>query len=420
MNLSINKIKILVGVLGISLLMTACHSHEEGDGHDHSHGNKSSAKQEESHDEEENSNQTSLTDEQIKAVDIRLGKIENKELTATLKANGLLRVPNNNKGNATALFGGVVQTLNVQIGSNVRKGQTIATIANPQFIQIQEEYMTTINRIVLAEQELQRQQELNEGNAGAKRNLQSATSELNALRTRRSSLQQQIQMMGINPSALANGQLKSVLTVTSPVSGTVSEVFAMIGSYVDVSSPIAEIVDNSSLHLDLQVFEKDLPRLRVGQVIHFTLTNNPGTVYDAKVFSIGASFENESKTIAVHSSVIGNKTGLIDGMNITGVVSLDNALTAAVPNEAIVEADGKFYIIVKMKDDHEHKEGESHDHAEEGTKFEKIEIFKGVSDMGYTAITPVRELAPDAEVVVKGAFFINAKMSDSGGHAHAH
>jgi cobalt-zinc-cadmium efflux system membrane fusion protein len=38
---------------------------------------------------------------------------------------------------------------------------------------------------------------------------------------------------------------------------------------------LAEIVDNSSLHLDFNVFEKDLPMLKVGQTIHFTLTNNP-------------------------------------------------------------------------------------------------------------------------------------------------
>jgi cobalt-zinc-cadmium efflux system membrane fusion protein len=81
------------------------------------------------------------------------------------------------------------------------------------------------------------------------------------------------------------------------LSGTVSNVFAKIGSYVDVSSPVAEIVDNSSLHLDLNVFEKDLPYLKVGQTIHFTLTNNPANEYDAQVYSIGTAFENESKTI---------------------------------------------------------------------------------------------------------------------------
>ena len=147
-----------------------------------------------------------------------------------------------------------------------------ATIANPQFIQLQEEYLTTASEIIFAEQELARQKELNEGNAGAKKNLQSTTAELSSLQTRRASLQQQIQLMGINPNSLSNENLKSILGVTSPIGGTVSNVFAKIGSYVDVSSPVAEIVDNGSLHLDLNVFEKDLPMLKVGQVIHFTLT----------------------------------------------------------------------------------------------------------------------------------------------------
>ena len=85
--------------------------------------------------------------------------------------------------------------------------------------------------------------------------------------------------------------------------------------------------------------------LKVGQTIHFTLTNNPTTENDAIVFSIGNAFENDSKTIPVHCNVKGNKTGLIDGMNITGIVSLNNVTTPAVPTDAIVEADGKYYIL---------------------------------------------------------------------------
>ncbi|HRG22070.1 MAG TPA: efflux RND transporter periplasmic adaptor subunit, partial [Saprospiraceae bacterium] len=305
------------------------------------------------------------------------------------------------------------------------------TIANPQFIQLQEEYLTIASKIIFAEQELARQKELNEGNAGAKKNLQSADAELKTLRTRRASLQQQIQLMGINPNNVSNSNLQSALVVTSPIGGTVSNVFAKIGSYVDVSSPVAEIVDNGSLHLDLNIFEKDLPMLKVGQTIHFTLTNNPTTENDAIVFSIGNAFENDSKTIPVHCNVKGNKTGLIDGMNITGIVSLNNVTTPAVPTDAIVEADGKYYIfIVTNKEPEEHhKEGEEgHDHskAEKGketepkkhTNFEKIEVAKGVSNMGYTSITFINEIPKDAKVVSKGAFFINAKLSNTGGHEH--
>ena len=428
MKFNINKITSITAIIVLIFTFSACKNDKQKEGQ--ATEAKATEKAEAPH-EEEAPTITTLTEEQIKTVGIELGAIEQKELTATIRANGLLKVPNNNKANATSLYGGVIKTLKVQIGDYVRKGQVIATIANPQFIQLQEEYLSTASRITFAEQELARQKELNQGNAGAGKNLQSATAELNGLRTRRASLQQQIQLMGINPGSLSNSNLKSALVVTSPLNGTVSNVFAKIGSYADVSSPVIEIVDNSSLHLDLQVFEKDLPQVKVGQTIHFTLTNNPTTEYDATVFSIGSSFENESKTIAVHCRVNGNKSGLIDGMNITGIVSLNNVTTPAVPNDAIVNADGKFYVFVqtdKKADEHHeegeeeggHKEEEEKDHKEDKTSknFEKVEVLKGVSDMGYTAVTFVNEIPADAKVVVKGAFFVNAKLSNTGGHGH--
>ena len=428
MKFNINKITSITAIIVLIFTFSACKNDKQKEGQ--ATEAKATEKAEAPH-EEETPTIATLTEEQIKTVGIQLGVIEQKELTATIRANGLLKVPNNNKANATSLYGGVIKTLNVQIGDYVKKGQVIATIANPQFIQLQEEYLSTASRITFAEQELSRQKELFEGNAGAKKNLQSATAELNSLRTRRASLQQQIQLMGINPGSVSNGNLKSALVVTSPLNGTVSNVFAKIGSYVDVSSPVIEIVDNSSLHLDLNVFEKDLPMLKVGQTIHFRITNNAVEDYNAKIFAIGSSFENESKTIATHAVVQGNKTGLIDGMNVTAIVSLNNVTTSAVPNDAIVNADGKYYIFVqtnkKAEEHHEegeeegsHKEGEEKEHkeAKSSKNFEKVEVLKGVSDMGYTAVTFVNEIPADAKIVIKGAFFVNAKLSNTGGHGH--
>ncbi|TCC87993.1 efflux RND transporter periplasmic adaptor subunit [Pedobacter frigiditerrae] len=381
------------------------------------------SKNEEAHEEEAPTIAT-LSEEQIKTVGITYGSVEQKQLTATIKANGNLRVPNNNKANATSLYGGVVKTINIQVGSFVKKGQVVATITNPQFIQLQEEYLNIGNKITYADQEVQRQKELNAGNAGALKNLQIATAELNTLRTRKASLHQQLQLMGINPSGISNGNLKAALVVVSPISGTVSDVFSKIGSYVDVSSPVAEIVDNGQLHLDLNVFEKDLPMLKVGQTIHFTLTNNPTVEYDALVFSIGSAFENESKTIPVHCTVKGNKSGLIDGMNITGFVSINNVTTSAVPNDAIVESEGKtfLFVVTDKKAEEHHEEGEQ-EHKDEkepvgNINFEKVEVIRGVSNLGYTAITFVIEIPKGARIVTKGAFFINAKLTNTEGDHH--
>ncbi|MBL0267238.1 MAG: efflux RND transporter periplasmic adaptor subunit [Chitinophagaceae bacterium] len=394
-----------------------------------SKGTAETATTEEGHtDEHANTNTAILTDEQIKSIGIELGVIEEKQLTASLKTNGVLQVPNQNKASVNSLYSGVIKSLLIQPGNYVRKGQTIATIANPDFIQAQSEYLSVNSKIVLAELEVKRQRDLNAGNAGALKNLQSAETELRTLRTLKSTLEQQIKLMGINPERLSNGKLISVLSISSPISGVVSNVIVKMGSYVDVSTPVAEIVDNSQLHLDLFVYEKDLPKLKNNQLIHFTLTNNPGKEYDAQIYSLGSSFEGESKAVTVHAKVQGDKTGLIDGMNITAVISLENQTLPAVPTEAIVNVAGQDYIFIvsEQNGEEEHtKDSVKHDvkaeagHKDEkGITFERIPVAKGTTDVGYTEITLLKEIPKDAKIVVKGAYFVLAKMTNSGEHEH--
>lgn len=380
-------------ILIIAVILTACGDNK----------NEKPAEAATEHaDEHENTNSTTLTQEQIKSIGIEIGTIENKQLTASLKANGKLQVPNQNKASVNSVYSGVIRSLTIQPGNTVAKGQVIATISNPGFIQVQEEYLGINPKIVLAEQEYNRQKELNQGNAGALKNLQSAEAELKALRTRRASLQSQIQLMGINPESLNNEKLISVLSVRSPISGVVSNVMVKIGSFVEGSTTVAEIVDNSQLHLDLFVYEKDLPKLKENQTIHFTLTNNPGNEYDAEIYSLGSSFEGESKAVTVHARVKGNKTGLIDGMNITAVISLEQSTVPALPSDAIVTWQGQDYIFIVPK----------------VLTFEKIPVAKGSTDVGYTEVTLLKEIPADSKVVTKGAFFVLAKMTNSGGHDH--
>jgi RND family efflux transporter MFP subunit len=357
--------------------------------------------------EHTNPDEAELTAAQIKTIGIELGYIEQKQLTASLKTNGVLKVPNQNKASINSVYSGVIRSLSIQPGNTVVKGQTIATIANPQFIEVQSEYLGINSKIVLAEQEFNRQKELNAGNAGALKNLQAAEAELRSLRTRKSSLQQQVQLMGINPASLSNGQLISVLAVRSPISGIVSNVMVKMGSYIDVTTAVAEIVDNRQLHLDLFVYEKDLPKLRNNQTIHFTITNNPGKEYDAQIFSLGSSFENDSKAVSVHAMVRGDKTGLIDGMTVTANISLDRATRTAIPTEAIVSYQGQDFIFVV----------DSVDLKNNLTHFKRIPVAKGTTDIGYSEITLLKEVASDVKVVVKGAFFILAKQTNTEGHS---
>lgn len=433
------KYSIFILILALAATFTACHQHTEGDGHDH--GSEAAGEGEHGgHGEHENALTVSLTPEQMKAVKVQLGGIEQKQLTSSLKLNGVLKVPNDNMAQVTSLYQGVVKSLHVRAGDTVKKGQLVATIANPQYITLQEEYLTLLGKIAFGELEETRQKELSSGNAGALKNLQAVQAELRTMRTRKASLAKQLQLMGIDPAKVADGNLIASLSVSSPIAGVVSQVAASIGSPVDFASPIAEVVDNSQLHLDLFVFEKDLPRLQVGQTIHFTLTNNPGREYDAQVYGIGSSFEPNTKNVAVHARVQGRKDGLIDGMNITALVSLDKATLDAVPSDAIVNFEGQDYILAvtdahgetehheAAADGHDDHDEAGHQHgaeekpekaAEGSLTFERIPVRKGTSDVGYSEITLLKEIPKTAKIVTTGAFFVLAKMTNQGeGHEH--
>ena len=303
---------------------------------------------------------------------------------------------------------------------------------------MQEEFISVSSKAALAYLEYKRQQELQAGNAGTLKILQQSESELKVLNARRASLSKQLELVGINSLSLNSENIQSVVSIYSPITGSVSSIHVNIGSFVDANNPVIEVIDNSQLHLDLFIYEKDLGKLKDGQTIHFTLTNNPGKEYDAKIYSISNTFEQNTKAIAVHATVEGDKSGLIDGMNITALVSLENANVDAVPTEAIVSYQGNDFIFIlsdaHAEEEHEHKiEGveekeDEHGHHHEEAKhtehdtnsstFEMIPVRKGTTDVGYSEITLLKDIPLNSKVVIKGAFFLLAKKTNSGEHEH--
>ena len=398
--------KYITLIFAVSVLLTGCKKESEVT-------ETKEATAVEKPDEHEDPNVAHFTEEQIKTVGIQMGSIESKELSNTIKVSGMLTVPNQNKAFVTPSYSGIVRSLYVQPGSYVSRGKVIATISNPDLIVMQQQLQQVNGQIRMAELEVTRAQQLYKGNAAPLKKFQQAQTDLATLRSQRSGLQKQLGSIGA-----AQGYSSS-LAVRAPISGTVSKVIAQIGSNVDMASPIAEIVSNSALHLDIYVYEKDLGKVQPGQTIHFTLTNSPGKEYDAKITSIGTAFEGESKTVPVHAQVIGDRVGLIDGMNVTAVISLDNQTAAAVPTEAIVNDKGQdFIFIMQNKDD---KEGDNKKTVEEKEiSFEKIPVAKGVTDLGYTQITPLKPMPPNAKIVTKNAFFILAKLNNKGEEGHGH
>ena len=342
-----------------------------------------------------------LSTEQMKTVGIVTGPIEQRNLDAVVKANGQLAVPPQNKADVSILSGGIISNINVLEGQQVHHGQVLATIQNQELIKLQQDYLAAKNNFAYVQAEYDRQTQLKAAGAGTGKSFQSSEATYNAERSRITTYESQLKQLGVSPNRISGGNIVSQFPVLSPISGTVGTITANTGAFVQPGTSIMEVVDNSKIHCDLTVFEKDLMQVRIGQKVSFQLTNQDNQVITGRINGINKSFENESKGVIVHA-VINNKgqKNLIPGMYVTALISTGSKLTAAVPVDAVVRSEGKQYIFVSLPDD---KDGK--------TKFTRTEVTTGVSELGYIEIKPLSALSPNVQVATKGAFYLQSKAA---------
>ena len=360
-----------------------------------------------------------VTAEQMKAVGIEIGVIEQKNLTSVVKASGQLTVPPQNKAVVYALVGGVIRRINVIEGQQVSKGQVVVSIENPDFIRLQQDYLTSKDNIVYLQQEYERQRILKEADAGIGKVYQQASANYAAEKSKMLTLEKQLLQIHISPSQVRKGNLITQVPVLAPISGTVGKITLSVGTYTDASSPIMEIVNNSIIYCDLQVFEKDIAKVSVGQTVNFILTNQKDKQVSGRVTGINKSFEQQNKSVVVHA-VLNNAAplNLIAGMYVSALIETGKQLVSAVPRDAIVKANDKSYIFVFEGTEQEPIKRDANDkevnksQVQEKYRFKMIEVVTGVEELGFVEIKLLEELKPNTKIVTKGAFYLYSSMQN--------
>ncbi|MCU0327702.1 MAG: efflux RND transporter periplasmic adaptor subunit [Chitinophagales bacterium] len=345
-----------------------------------------------------------LTEKQVKSVEMSFCSLTSMPIASIIKLNGMLEVPNQHKAQITALTNGVLHDLKIIPGDFVRKGQIIATMKNTSILPLQQDYLSTSNKLYYAQLELERQETLFRGNAGAAKNLERAKMEQQSLLAQKNTLSAQLNMLGIAPNKISAHNLTSLIAITSPIEGYVSLVHAKLGSYVTESQPIAEIINNKELHMDLYAYEKDLPYLKVGNLVDFHIVNNDILHYKARIYNMGKSFREESKSVSVHCDIMGDKENLIDGMHVNAKIQINETLQEVLPNEAIVEIETKPHVFALIS--------QKKRNNQTIYTFKPIEIIKGDAHNGFTAVIFRDSLDKKHKFVQKGSYALNLSEGD--------
>ena len=370
-------------------------------------------KTEEAHDEYEDENNVQLTEAQSKTAGIVLGKIENKQISGTIKVNGVLDVPPQQLVSISVPLGGFVKNTSLLQGSRVKKGQVIATIENLDFIQIQQDYLEAKGQLELTEADYKRQQELAKENVNSQKTLQQSKTNFTTWQAKYNALREKLKVINVDLKSLEAGKVTSSINLYSPIGGYVTQVNVNIGKFVTPVDVIFEIVDTEHLHAELIVFEKDVLKLKIGQKVRFTLANESEERM-ATIYLIGREI-NKERTVQVHCHIDKEDTELLPGMYLSAYVETGGALVPALPDESIIDYNGKKYIF--MVSEEEHEEGKP---QESGQHFAMVEIQTLNRELGFTEID-VPDSLSQAEVVVKGAYSLLSKMKNSeeeGGHHH--
>lgn len=383
----INKI---LAILFVALIVSSC-------------GSKSEEVNKEEHHEEEESI-VELSPEQVKTINLKLGKIEMKDLSGAIKVNGMLDVPPQNLVSISAPLGGFVKSTELLQGMKVTKGQVIVVMQHPDYIQMQQDYLDTKSQTEYLEMEYKRQQELSKDNVNSQKTLQQAKSQYESASAKSAGLKAKLMLVGINSEKLTSQTIQSSVTITSPISGYVTSVNVNIGMYVNPTDVMFKIVDTEHLHAELTVFEKDVPKIKIGQKVRFTLANET-VERTATVYLIGREISSD-RTVRIHCHLDKEDLDLLPGMYLKAYVEAGTQSLPAVPDQAIINFEGKDFIFAAEK---------------EPNHYRMLEVTKGISELGYTEINLGNGVSNESLIVVNGAYDILAKMKNSeeeGGHAH--
>ncbi|MFV5703194.1 efflux RND transporter periplasmic adaptor subunit [Flavobacterium sp. XS2P12] len=338
-------------------------------------------------------NTTTLTDAQIKNAGIKTGKIEQKEISSTLKLNGKIDVPPQNLVSISVPMGGYLKYTKLLEGMYVTKGQVLCVVEDQRYIQLQEDYLLAKAKIGYAKAEFERQKELNRSKASSDKVYQQAQSEYNSLSVMVQSYGEKLKFAGINPSNVSTKNISKSINIYSPISGYVSKVNVNIGKYVNPSDILFEIVNPSDIHLALTVFEKDINKLAIGQSLFAYTNTNPEKKYPCKIILIGKDF-SENRSTEIHCHFTDYDKTLLPGMYMNAEIELNSQQSNVLPSDAIVNYENKNYIFV----------------AKQNKQFEMKEVTTGNTENGFTEI--ISEDLNETTIVIKGAYSLLMKMKN--------
>jgi cobalt-zinc-cadmium efflux system membrane fusion protein len=331
---------------------------------------------------------------QFEGSDMELGKIEENSFPVSIETTGMIDVPPENKAMVSSFADGYVRETPLLIGDEVKKGQFLVSLENPDYVQMQQDYLDAMQQMNYLKSEYQRQKTLLEEKITSERNFLRAESEYKRNLAKYQALRKKLQMLNLNPDAVERGNISSTIRIYAPISGSITEMNINNGMYVSAADELMQIIDRDHLHIELNVFEKDVMKIKKGQDIRFSIPEANTNTIKGEVHLVGTSISEEKRTVKVHGHFKDEqkKNSLATGMFVEAEIITDKRKAKALPAESIVSLDNTNYVLVlDTKTDSNYT-------------FKRRKVLPGDTFNGFTIIKNSADFNQDTQFLTKGAF----------------
>lgn len=243
--------------------------------------------------------------------------------TASARAtvfNGTLEIPPERLATVTLTMGGVVRTLSLLPGSYVSQGTLLATLENPEFIQLQQTYLESRAQLNFLEAEYKRQQALSQEEVASQKRLQQSEADWLSMKSRAEASATQLRLLGVDPERLGTAGIVPYLEVKAPISGYLGAVKVNLGSYVQAGEALCELIDKRQALLRLTAYEKDLAGLEVGAPLKFQVNGLGSDTFEATLIAIGQQVDAVNRSVELYAKVKTPHALFRPGMYVSAIV----------------------------------------------------------------------------------------------------
>ena len=340
-------------------------------------------------------NEVTLTAAQFKNAAIETISLSEKNISRILKINGKIDVPPQNLVSVSVPLGGYLRSTKLLPGMHVNKGEVIAVIQDQQYIQLQQDYLVSKAKLIYAEKESARQNDLNQSQASSDKVTQLAQAELASLRAMTSGLSEKLRLININPNSISASNISQKINIVATINGYVSKVNVNVGKYISPSEVMFELINPTDIHLNIKVFEKDVASLKIGQKITCYTNAEPTKKHECEIILISKDVDSDG-TAEVHCHFEDYDKTLLPGMYMNAEVVIKSSNSDALPDECIVNFEGKDFIFVEF--------GKQ--------KYQIQEVQLGEKQDNFVQILDVKNLR-NKKIVRNGAYTLLMKMKNT-------